>query len=128
MYMLDEDEEPPPTPPEGNPDNRPRRRPRFAIEIVIIVAIFVIVLLAFALAAWSMYYTARQLDGDFISPGAIHGGWSRWGDWSRCSVTCGVEGGGWQHRSRTCSDPYPDGGYYCRGVSRETQNCNDIPC
>ena len=56
----------------------------------------------------------------------VDGGWSSWGTWSGCSVTCG---GGSQTRVRTCSNPPPSGGgENCRGSSSELRSCNTQGC
>ncbi|XP_078592863.1 uncharacterized protein LOC144871361 [Branchiostoma floridae x Branchiostoma japonicum] len=53
---------------------------------------------------------------------SVDGGWSDWGSWSACSVTCGV---GEQTRDRTCTNPAPDnGGADCDGLTQETQACD----
>ncbi|XP_035668228.1 A disintegrin and metalloproteinase with thrombospondin motifs adt-1-like isoform X1 [Branchiostoma floridae] len=53
---------------------------------------------------------------------SVDGGWSDWGPWSTCSVTCGV---GEQTRDRTCTNPAPaNGGADCDGLTQETQACN----
>ena len=60
-----------------------------------------------------------------IFPG-VDGGFSRWGFWSDCSLTCG---GGVQTRTRTCTHPPPQGyGKGCDGPMQETRACNDTPC
>ncbi|KAL4222772.1 hypothetical protein ACF0H5_018812 [Mactra antiquata] len=54
------------------------------------------------------------------------GGWSDWGTWSACSLTCG---GGIHSRSRTCSNPVPsERGQYCNGNSMEVKTCNGNIC
>nr|XP_022343628.1 uncharacterized protein LOC111136803 isoform X1 [Crassostrea virginica] len=55
----------------------------------------------------------------------VDGGWSDWSAWSQCSASCG---GGFQTRTRTCSNPVPQGGADCVGVSNEQQNCNTQGC
>ena len=56
----------------------------------------------------------------------MDGNWSEWGDWSSCSLTCGV---GVQNRSRTCTNPSPAfGGASCPGDSSEPRFCNEDPC
>ena len=51
----------------------------------------------------------------------IHGGWSIWGSWSMCSVSCG---GGYKARLRYCNNPAPmNGGQDCFGSPEER-----IPC
>ncbi|KAI8485005.1 hypothetical protein Bbelb_372510 [Branchiostoma belcheri] len=58
---------------------------------------------------------------------AVDGGWSDWGPWSGCSVTCGV---GTETRNRTCTNPAPaNGGADCDGPDKETQACDtEVPC
>ncbi|KAI8485010.1 hypothetical protein Bbelb_372560 [Branchiostoma belcheri] len=54
--------------------------------------------------------------------GAVDGGWSDWGPWSGCSLTCGV---GTETRDRTCTNPAPEnGGADCDGPAHETQTCD----
>ncbi|XP_022777681.1 hemicentin-1-like isoform X2 [Stylophora pistillata] len=56
----------------------------------------------------------------------VDGGWSSWGSWGRCSVTCG---GGSQRRYRSCTNPpreWP--GEDCQGLRRMNQPCNTNPC
>ncbi|KAI8490945.1 hypothetical protein Bbelb_313640 [Branchiostoma belcheri] len=56
----------------------------------------------------------------------LDGGWSDWGAWSGCSVTCGV---GTETRDRTCTNPAPaNGGADCDGPDQETQRCNARAC
>jgi len=57
---------------------------------------------------------------------SVDGEFSRWGFWSDCSLTCG---GGVQTRTRTCTNPPPQGyGEDCDGPLQETRACNDKPC
>ncbi|KAL9952094.1 hypothetical protein ACROYT_G039301 [Oculina patagonica] len=59
-------------------------------------------------------------------PCAVDGGWSNFGDWSECSVTCGR---GIKERSRTCTNPPPaHGGKDCVGNNKEKQECNTVHC
>ncbi|KAL4222773.1 brain-specific angiogenesis inhibitor [Mactra antiquata] len=54
------------------------------------------------------------------------GGWSDWGTWSVCSLTCG---GGIHSRSRTCSNPVPsERGQYCNGDPFEVKTCTGNIC
>lgn len=57
---------------------------------------------------------------------AVHGGWSNWGSWGSCSVTCGA---GSISRTRSCTHPAPShGGKPCSGSVRDTQSCILAPC
>ncbi|XP_060108215.1 properdin [Heteronotia binoei] len=51
----------------------------------------------------------------------VMGGWSEWGPWGPCSVTClkGV-----QTRERTCTNPAPVCGGTCPGNNIETRSCD----
>ena len=52
------------------------------------------------------------------------GGYSEFGDWSECSVTCGR---GNQTRMRTCTEPPPSqGGADCVGEGSETRPCYNM--
>lgn len=56
----------------------------------------------------------------------VNGGWSEWGEFGECSVTCGY---GRKQRSRTCTNPPPSGGGVdCSGSSTDTEACNNGPC
>ncbi|CAH1253307.1 NPTX2 [Branchiostoma lanceolatum] len=56
----------------------------------------------------------------------LDGGWSDWGAWSGCSVTCGV---GTETQDRTCTNPAPaNGGEDCEGQAQEARNCDMEPC
>ena len=62
----------------------------------------------------------------YSSYSAVDGGFSKFGDWSKCSAECG---GGAQTRSRTCTNPAPaNGGADCKGDSSETRKCNIQAC
>lgn len=51
----------------------------------------------------------------------VNGGWSNFGDWGECSVTCGS---GVQARSRSCTNPPPAyGGAGCTGTDKQTREC-----
>ena len=57
---------------------------------------------------------------------AVDGGYSDFGDWSKCSAECE---GGTQSRTRTCTNPAPaNGGADCAGDSSETRECNTQAC
>ena len=54
------------------------------------------------------------------------GGWSDWGSFGTCSVTCGV---GVKIRSRTCSNPKPSlEGKHCQGSPVQVAVCSKNPC
>ncbi|XP_078384193.1 ectin-like [Oculina patagonica] len=58
----------------------------------------------------------------------VHGGYSRWSSWSRCSRSCA---GGAQRRSRSCTNPFPaNGGRDCSGQGEDTEfrKCNNHDC
>gem|GEM_PF-570343 len=59
-------------------------------------------------------------------PSVVNGGWSAWGSWGPCSVTCG---GGTQTHTRTCTNPAPaNGGTTCAGSASDSQSCNTESC
>ncbi|XP_078375584.1 coadhesin-like [Oculina patagonica] len=63
-----------------------------------------------------------------MRPGKVDGGYTEWGDWTDCPVTCG---GGSQMRRRFCTNPPPSGGgNNCQilGPPVEVQRCNENPC
>ena len=52
----------------------------------------------------------------------VHGGWSFWSDWSKCSAKCGI---GKQLRKRKCNNPSPlYGGLQCTGPTQEMIECD----
>lgn len=56
----------------------------------------------------------------------IAGGWSDWSGWSSCSKSCE---GGFQVRTRTCTNPNPsNGGDACSGDTKEVATCNTGAC
>ena len=56
----------------------------------------------------------------------VNGGWSNWGTWGGCSVTCG---GGSQIRMRSCTNPPPSGGgANCQGSDSQSQSCGINGC
>ncbi|XP_052234837.1 coadhesin-like isoform X3 [Dreissena polymorpha] len=56
----------------------------------------------------------------------IDGGWSTWGSWQSCSVSCGV---GRKLMSRTCTSPSPTlYGKACEGNSDAFDVCVNTPC
>ena len=57
---------------------------------------------------------------------SVDGGFSNWGSWGTCTVTCG---GGTQVRTRSCSSPAPQyGGALCAGATSQSQACNTQVC
>ncbi|XP_020632434.1 coadhesin-like isoform X5 [Orbicella faveolata] len=59
-------------------------------------------------------------------PCPVDGRWTRWSDWDACPVKCG---GGFQARSRSCTNPPPAfGGAMCAGQRQQVQACNVQPC
>ena len=56
---------------------------------------------------------------DLSPTAAVHGGWSDFGAWSQCSVTCGTNGT--RTRRRQCNQPSPNAcGKPCSGAEEET--------
>ena len=54
------------------------------------------------------------------------GSWSSWRASGKCNVTCG---GGFQTRSRSCTNSPPkNGGRNCSGPSTDIQPCNTHSC
>ncbi|KAH3754914.1 hypothetical protein DPMN_189594 [Dreissena polymorpha] len=54
------------------------------------------------------------------------GGWSSWGSWDSCSVTCGV---GQKLQHRTCTNPSPSVyGKVCEGNTEAFAVCINRPC
>ncbi|XP_051833605.1 papilin isoform X2 [Antechinus flavipes] len=52
-------------------------------------------------------------------------GWGRWGEWSRCSRTCG---GGVSFQERHCYSQRKDGSSSCIGPTRNYRSCNTESC
>ncbi|KAK2858572.1 hypothetical protein Q5P01_003192 [Channa striata] len=56
----------------------------------------------------------------------VDGGWSQWGAWTECSLSCG---GGVKSRKRQCDNPFPQsGGRGCLGASDQQTKCNIQTC
>ena len=49
------------------------------------------------------------------------GGWSGWGPWEPCSVTCSK---GTRTRKRACNHPAPKCGGHCPGQAQESEACD----
>lgn len=65
---------------------------------------------------------------NFNNSEPVNGGWTDFGNWTRCSNTCG---GGTQTKFRACTNPKPAyGGSDCEGetLSDETRSCNTQLC
>ena len=61
-----------------------------------------------------------------LKPCPINGGFSNWGDFNACSVTCGP---GHKTRSRQCNNPVPQfGGENCQGNLQEIADCKEKDC
>merc|ERR1719199_508669 len=58
-------------------------------------------------------------------PCAIDGEWTLWSGWSPCSAACGD---GTQERIRDIAVAAEYGGIECQGESKETMDCQAIPC
>lgn len=60
-------------------------------------------------------------------PCPIHGNWSPWSPWERCSAVCGI---GQKRRMRVCDNPPPaHGGSQCVGLPEEVIDCDTrLPC
>ena len=55
-----------------------------------------------------------------------NGGWSEWGNWTECSVSCE---GGTRMRTRLCNNPTREGaGANCLGDNTYTEECNTQRC
>ncbi|KAH3775496.1 hypothetical protein DPMN_176899 [Dreissena polymorpha] len=55
-----------------------------------------------------------------------NGGWSSWGNWQSCSVTCGT---GLKLRNRSCTSPSPAAyGKSCEGNTEAFAVCVNRPC
>ena len=57
---------------------------------------------------------------------SVDGGWSSWGSFGMCSISCG---GGVKTRDRSCTKPRPlNGGKKCPGSAWDKMKCNTHPC
>ncbi|XP_045163580.2 coadhesin-like [Mercenaria mercenaria] len=67
------------------------------------------------------------VDDRLCMPGpCANGGWSQWGTWNSCSVSCG---GGVRSQTRTCKYPSPSlNGKYCDGKNMQIASCNNNSC
>ena len=67
----------------------------------------------------------------YLTVRAIDGSWSTWGNWGKCSTTCGK---GTKIRERNCSNPAPKhGGKECEKdaeglTTLHTHSCHTKPC
>lgn len=56
----------------------------------------------------------------------VHGGWSEWSEWTKCSVLCGF---GTKKRYRKCNNPTPKyGGDACTGSNTKEIACQGNQC
>ena len=55
----------------------------------------------------------------------MHCEWSNWGQWSKCTKSCG---GGTQERRRTEATTAKHGGNGCDGSNTGTQSCKNQNC
>ncbi|KAH3791232.1 uncharacterized protein LOC127838823 [Dreissena polymorpha] len=63
-----------------------------------------------------------KFTGEFCEAMIVDGGWTSWGSWGPCSVTCDS---GQQTRGRECSSPEPEnGGANCIGYATDSQICS----
>ncbi|XP_053380156.1 neurogenic locus notch homolog protein 1-like [Mercenaria mercenaria] len=69
----------------------------------------------------------ESLNSRLCMPGACaNGGWTNWGSWGTCTVTCGI---GISSRYRSCTNPSPSPyGQYCKGSANEVQTCSNSDC
>ena len=73
------------------------------------------------------YDYSQQFEFNFVG---TDGGYSKWSDWSACSVTCG---GGLMWKRRQCNSPKPSGdGKTCKeqnlGPDKQSKACNTQKC
>ena len=62
----------------------------------------------------------------FVIKHVVHGGFSPWGEWMQCPVTCS---GAVVNRTRSCNNPSPrNDGQPCEGPTRSSTLCADIAC
>ena len=76
------------------------------------------------------YNTSSMFNTSFDGVFSVNGGYSEWGPWSQCSVSCGS---GQRTMTRDCNNPVPkDGGKNCEeqgfGEAKKTEACNEQPC
>lgn len=64
-----------------------------------------------------------------VNPCPVNGGFSAWGEYSKCEITGEKNCGKGKHvRTRTCNNPVPQhGGKNCEGPASETTEC-EVPC
>ncbi|XP_078378395.1 SCO-spondin-like isoform X2 [Oculina patagonica] len=66
----------------------------------------------------SHYYESKECA---VNKCPVHGGWSKWSNWTECSVTCGA---GVMSRERHCDNPAPAySGRPCEGIQKDRKSC-----
>ena len=73
-------------------------------------------------------HTDRSITTEICYLGScpVHGGWSTWSSWSKCSTSCLT---GTRIRHRNCNNPIPQyGGNLCNGASTQMENCSSQEC
>ena len=78
---------------------------------MLLLSLFLLLLL------YALQYTSDTVS--HLNP--VNGGWSNYGEWGDCSVTCGS---GVRARTRTCTNPVPSGGGMdCDGSTTQVDMC-----
>ena len=72
-----------------------------------------------------LYYDPNEI---LLKLFVVDGEWTKWTEWSNCSIFCGK--GGKRYRRRYCSNPLPQfGGKKCKGKNEEVDGCDgEHPC
>ncbi len=67
----------------------------------------------------------RNNNINFIHNWSVQAKWSKWSDWTVCSVSCG---GGRKQRNRTCDIKVEGTSFICPGKSIQNVSCNFLEC